>query len=118
MFKQARADANALRPEADRDAFDTKFLHRFLAVIRSTDWSQRTISVVEPVIMCSLLLMFGFRPCTLQRMTPASIVVTEERLTFTEGFRKGYFSKKTKLRRLGFPWLSCPAAKRLFERYS
>jgi hypothetical protein len=63
--------------------------------------------------MLCLELLFGFRPVTLARMQVSSLIVGETELTFSEGFRKAYFTKKTKLRRLAFPWLTWPCLKEL-----
>jgi hypothetical protein len=66
------------------------------------------------VVKVALLLMFGFRPVTIKDMKVSDMVLGDSHLTFTEGFRKGYFTKGTKLRRLSFPWSAMPGSKLLF----
>jgi hypothetical protein len=58
---------------------------------------------IEAVVKVALLLMFGFRPVTLKGMKVTDMVLGDSHLTFTEGFRKGYFTKGIKLRQLRFP---------------
>lgn len=86
-------------------------------MLREGSYRDAPVVDVEPLVLVTLTLLFGFRPATAVSLKLSDWKVTEDELVFTEAFRKGYAAKKCPLRRLTYPFSNCRWVRPLLRRY-
>jgi hypothetical protein len=88
----------------ERDPLPTEWLSQLVKVVEQKAYLSKELGAVEALVLVFLTLLFGFRPVTVVKMELSSMTISEEGLSLTEAFRKGYSAKTTPKRRMLFPW--------------
>ena len=105
-------------PDRQRDALPVDWMNRLYGVLREGRFEEAPLEDVEPLVLVTLTLLFGFRPATAVALKLSDFLVSEDELVFTEAFRKGYMARRCPLRRLTYPFSNCRHVRPLLRRFS
>ena len=94
-------------PDHQRDALPVDWLNRLYGVLQEGHFEEAPLEDVEPLVLVTLTLLFGFHPATAVALKLSDFLVSEDELVFTEAFRKGYMARRCPLRRLTYPFSNC-----------
>ena len=94
-------------PDRQRDALPVDWLNHLYGVLREGCFEEAPLEDVEPLVLVTLMLLFGFCPAMAVALKLSDLLVSEDELVFTEAFHKGYMARKCPLRRLTYPFSNC-----------
>ena len=84
-------------PEHQRDALPVDWLKRLYGMLREGHFEEAPLEDVEPLVLVTLTLLFGFCPAIAVALKLSGFLVSEDELVFMEAFHKGYMARKCPL---------------------